>query len=48
MVTNWAMLMFTNWAMLVPKENANMAQLVTIKNCARPFLLKKSAETPIL
>ena len=44
MVTNWATLMVTNWATFAQLENSNMAQLVTIKNCASPFL---SAETPI-
>ena len=34
MVTNWATLMVTNWATLVPLKNGNVAQLVTIKNCA--------------
>ena len=42
-VTNWAKLNVTNWAKLVSKKT-NLAQLVTFKNCARTFLLKKSAE----
>ena len=38
-VTNWAKLAVTNWAKLVSKKN-NLAQLITIKNCARTFFLK--------